>query len=716
MSLLVFLAIVAAVYGLVHFLVRKPMRPMIDDEFKRWLKFGIFPKVIALILLTSTANASPTPTFTASPTRTATRTATPTASATATPTASPTATPTATLACTKIAVDASPVNAALFSTPVNSIAFTSGAGAHTELIFEIGMTASGGPINVLSAGWDGQSLRKIISITGVSLTAGADGDLELWALENPAASTSSNLTFTASGNASMSYGVFSYSGVNTNSPFESLAATSNTASGTLTTNINTLSFDPWLLLSPYSVSAVSNAGTIDGAFNTAWNNDLFGLLPGIFGYHSVSTAGAYSATNTYSGGTSNSMNLQILAELVAYGCANGATPTYTASPTATNSPSPTATFTASPTTVPCSITLIPSNPNVAKPFPEPTMPAGYGWDTFTSPTNTAYAAGCAPIIAAHGKLAFPNDVLAVTGESFGYLYDYSQTTSGNGLWLTMTAAEQSTENSIFNLPTNSNTNSVHEVWASATLGSALSTPKILNMTQAYYVSNQGSTGGAVGSPDSTYVLGMNLWYNNVTPVVCISNGVGTTVCAATSWDLCKINFNVPSGIASGNYQVWVHNGHGGELGWSGPNATNSLTLTVGTPMSWPGGVFDCKATYGCVGDGVTDDTIAITTTAAAAEATHGVAYFQGVTNCSCAGKYLISSAINLTSYLNIEGDGPNASIISTVPNYSGTCVICQPSNGNATITNVVLNNIGISALSVSSSAMAGRSIQDTALT
>src|SRR5665213_1304417 len=331
MSLLVFLAIVAAVYGLVHFLVRKPMRPMIDDEFKRWLKFGIFPKVIALILLTSTANASPTPTFTASPTRTATRTATPTASATATPTASPTATPTATLACTKIAVDASPVNAALFSTPVNSIAFTSGAGAHTELIFEIGMTASGGPINVLSAGWDGQSLRKIISITGVSLTAGADGDLELWALENPAASTSSNLTFTASGNASMSYGVISYSGVNTNSPFESLAATSNTASGTLTTNINTLSFDPWLLLSAYSVSAGGNVGTIDGAFNTAWNNDLFGLLPGIFGYHSVSTAGAYSATNTYSGGTSNSMNLQILA----YGCANGATPTYTASPTAT---------------------------------------------------------------------------------------------------------------------------------------------------------------------------------------------------------------------------------------------------------------------------------------------------------------------------------------------------------------------------------------------
>src|SRR5665213_3941209 len=57
MSLLVFLAIVAAVYGLVHFLVRKPMRPMTDDEFKRWLKFGIFPKVIALILLASTANA-----------------------------------------------------------------------------------------------------------------------------------------------------------------------------------------------------------------------------------------------------------------------------------------------------------------------------------------------------------------------------------------------------------------------------------------------------------------------------------------------------------------------------------------------------------------------------------------------------------------------------------------------------------------------------------
>ena len=42
----------------------------------------------------------------------------------------------------------------------------------------------------------------------------------------------------------------------------------------------------------------------------------------------------------------------------------------------------------------------------------------------------------------------------------------------------------------------------------------------------------------------------------------------------TSVNPYQVSFTVPS-LANGTYQVWVHNGHGGHYGWSGP-----LTLTV----------------------------------------------------------------------------------------------------------------------------------------
>ena len=32
----------------------------------------------------------------------------------------------------------------------------------------------------------------------------------------------------------------------------------------------------------------------------------------------------------------------------------------------------------------------------------------------------------------------------------------------------------------------------------------------------------------------------------------------------------KVDFVVPDGLANGTYDVWAHNGSGGEYGWSGP--------------------------------------------------------------------------------------------------------------------------------------------------
>lgn len=68
-----------------------------------------------------------------------------------------------------------------------------------------------------------------------------------------------------------------------------------------------------------------------------------------------------------------------------------------------------------------------------------------------------------------------------------------------------------------------------------------------------------------------------------------------------------------------------------------------------TQRGGAGGVVNVRS-YGAVGDGVTDDTVAINTAIAAAHNLDGIAYFP-------AGTYLISETIELLPYVTLEGAG-----------------------------------------------------------
>jgi hypothetical protein len=90
--------------------------------------------------------------------------------------------------------------------------------------------------------------------------------------------------------------------------------------------------------------------------------------------------------------------------------------------------------------------------------------------------------------------------------------------------------------------------------------------------------------------------------------------VTAQVLKASSYD---VHFRLPDELALGDYEVFLHNGHGGALGWSAP-----LTLQVAAADPWPTTVFNARD-YGAKGDNSADETAAVQSALDAAGASGG---------------------------------------------------------------------------------------------
>lgn len=136
---------------------------------------------------------------------------------------------------------------------------------------------------------------------------------------------------------------------------------------------------------------------------------------------------------------------------------------------------------------------------------------------------------------------------------------------------------------------------------------AVSAPVFVNKTDVFYV--YPNVLNLAKSREVT-VIGLNLTRNNGSLAAdsrvwlrnkATSAIAGAAVASATPYE---VVFHVPETAAAGQYdEVWVHNGHGGEYGWS--KADISLVNVPG-----PAGIFDVTA-YGAVADDGADDTQAI---------------------------------------------------------------------------------------------------------
>jgi polygalacturonase len=173
----------------------------------------------------------------------------------------------------------------------------------------------------------------------------------------------------------------------------------------------------------------------------------------------------------------------------------------------------------------------------------------------------------------------------------------------------------------------------------------------INRTEAWWLGPDNAVPGATIS-----LYGRNLAKSNGTSVSFIyiksEGGKGRYVTPA-SVNPFKVDFKVPD-LAEGSHEVWVHNGHGGSFGWSGP-----LPLTIAGKSPWAGQdrqSVDVK-NFGAKGDGATDDTAAIEAALTAAEsAAPATVHFP-------AGTYLVNSVLKAPNSVRWLGDGMDATEI-----------------------------------------------------
>ncbi len=343
-----------------------------------------------------------------------------------------------------------------------------------------------------------------------------------------------------------------------------------------------------------------------------------------------------------------------------------------------------------------SVTL-PDMTGVAAPASNPALPASF--DVFVPPVSAATPSASAPKFAQWTASGNPDDTLAISGKSLSALtgsslgadtqfYSYGQTTSSNGVLAADTIQSNDGTKAAVTLSMNNTPDSVYLLWAKNSYG--YSSPVAINKATTWWVGPSQTSAGATVS-----VYGQNLSHDGGTTSSWIyitqagsSNGQWATV---TSVNPYQVQFTVPSNLANGNYQVWVHNGEGGKYGWSSP-----VTMTVANAVVYAGSVINVKS-YGAVGNGKTDDTAAINKALAAAMKTHNATVYLP------AGTYIISSQLTVGevdgSAIQLVGDGSAATILKCASSFAkSSYTMLTAWSGNIRIADLSLDTSTISSL------------------
>ncbi|GEO03937.1 hypothetical protein AAE02nite_16010 [Adhaeribacter aerolatus] len=300
-------------------------------------------------------------------------------------------------------------------------------------------------------------------------------------------------------------------------------------------------------------------------------------------------------------------------------------------------------------------TTYPAIPRITKPSPEPAAPG----DAFTPPVSGA-ASSSAPQAAEWTRTAGPDESIVLTGVNFSR---YTGTDEGKdtrfliyGRNSTQKEAQiQRLDNdkAVITMPKDLPGWSMYLIWPGNEAG--YGAPIAVNKTDVWWAGPEKATRNQTVS-----VFGRNLAQNNDTLrsyVYLKAVGGGGQWVNITDVNPYRVDFTVPSGLPNGEYEIWAHNGHGGQYGWSGPQP-----LTIYDGPQWTSTVFNVK-NYGAAGNGYNNDTDAIRKAIDAARQSPGATvYFP-------AGTYMITSYLHIYNDVKWKGDGRNNTIVKCAPNF-----------------------------------------------
>jgi predicted RecA/RadA family phage recombinase len=229
----------------------------------------------------------------------------------------------------------------------------------------------------------------------------------------------------------------------------------------------------------------------------------------------------------------------------------------------------------------------------AQPMPAPPSvtpannPALLGWmDPFSLPNSDTLYSASAPAIA-RATLRTPSTGGCIDIAGYAVTSDTTFDAAGGDAALAATTTLNLDTAGFCNVVLSGLlANSMYLVWPKNHFGYGI--PWAVNRTQAWWLqgSSVGDTRVYVG--DTVTVLGDNLQQLGSSPGRCgvyiepAAGGAGQWIDVTGHNSLvctCGVQFLMPN-VALGVWNVWLHNGHGGIYGWSGP-----LKLTVTTPTA-----------------------------------------------------------------------------------------------------------------------------------
>ncbi|TCL70340.1 glycosyl hydrolase family 28-related protein [Rhizobium sp. BK251] len=303
------------------------------------------------------------------------------------------------------------------------------------------------------------------------------------------------------------------------------------------------------------------------------------------------------------------------------------------------------------------------------PVPNPEPPLPEGADPFNPPVFPVDDA--APAIAEISRTADRDEIVSMTGvdlggaTSFDIFAQAPSAAAGSVVSTKALVADEAAATVL--MPASLPAWSMYLVWPRR--GDAHGRPFAINRTEAWWIGPDKAVAG-----ETIAVYGRNLSRSNGTSSSSIyikpAGGTGQFV-TPVAVNPFKVDFRIPD-LAPGTYEVWVHNGHGGRFGWSGP-----LQLGVLDRSPWADQdkrVVEAKS-FGAVGDGTADDTQAIRLAlAAAGKAAPATVHFP-------AGTYRVTAELSAPNDVRWLGDGMDLSTIRLDKPVSGNMIDAADRNG-----------------------------------